>query len=70
MQGKHTGHLAAEATAKKKKHTPHPHGSRISVGAAGVGTNVPLPMPHVGLPGTATALLVPDLGAPLIGPGK
>jgi hypothetical protein len=60
LQGKHTGQLVADATAKKKKNTPHPHGAR---GAAGVGTDVPLPMPHVGLPGTAIV-------APVIGHGK
>ena len=62
MAGKHTGTLAAEAVARKKKHTPHPHGSRTT-GAAGVGTDVPPPEVHIGLPSTAIV-------APLIGPGK
>ncbi|HEX9438488.1 MAG TPA: hypothetical protein VF909_02355 [Roseiflexaceae bacterium] len=45
MPGKHTGTLASEATARKKKNTRYPGG----VSRAGVGTDMPLPMPIVGL---------------------
>lgn len=51
MAGKHTGTLASEATARKKKNTRYPGG----VSSAGVGTDMPLPMPIVGLtPATIT----------------
>jgi len=51
LAGKHTGMLAAEATANKKKNTRYPCG----ISAAGVGTDQPLPMPLVGLiPATVT----------------
>jgi hypothetical protein len=51
LPGKHTGTLASEATARKKKNTRYPGG----VSSAGVGTDMPLPMPLVGLtPTTVT----------------
>jgi len=46
MAPKHTGQVATEATANKKKATPAPHGTR-----APAATNLPMPMPHVGMPG-------------------
>jgi hypothetical protein len=46
MAPKHTGQVAAEATANKKKATPAPHGTRAPAAA-----NMPTPMPHVGMPG-------------------
>jgi hypothetical protein len=51
LAGKHTGLLAAAATANKKKNTRYPCG----ISAAGVGTDQPLPMPIVGLTPTTVA---------------